>query len=408
MSELSREHVRKAPQLVNPLKQRELSLRGLHLNQLPLTDSSLWTAIVANFDTLDLSDNLIQWLDAPSIMTIGETQDERRKNQISQQQQTQQIPKKSALDAEVDDFLSFLNLDPTANDSKQQQSSLPTTTKAASSSISHLANSNNNSNNKLTPIRLTTLILHKNGLKGISKSFANQFKNTLTSLVLHGNEFSDLPSCDVFGSFKVLERLSLVHNPVRDRQGYRLYVIGTCSKTLKLLDFQKVRDDERQQGTELKKQIIAQRVVENEGNANNNNGGAGDNNNHGGVGKGSATVGAGRRAARKAALTGATAGGDDSNQNNADDNCQKRSRNATEQQLTGSDNNVESISTRIGSAVADSRSKRPDESSNNNNNQKKQQQQAKKHTKEELMQMLESAETLEEMEEIERMMNELD
>lgn len=365
MSELTRDIVRKSPQIVNPLKQRELSLRGMHLTQLPVTDCQLWTDIVVNFDSLDLSDNLLQLLDAPHLLTATEMQD-----RVTSKKQDS----KSSRNDEVDDFLSFLLAD---------NSSVPSQATTANNSTA-AAKTSAASSSKLAPlkIRLSTIILHNNRLVGISKSFASQFRLCLKSLVLNGNAISDFSACEVFGQFEVLERLSLFRNPVQDRQFYRLFIIGTCSKTLKLLDFNKVRDQERIDAVEYKRQ---QREEEQNNNNNGNSTSASIDLLNG------PKIGAGRRAARKAAAA-------------AND---KRDRNATEEQITGSAGAV-SISTSVGHvvAVAGKTTNQPQDQSNDNGGGKFNSN--KKYTREELMAMLDDPDlSLEDMDKIEEMMKDL-
>merc|ERR1712174_51885 len=42
-----------------------------------------------------------------------------------------------------------------------------------------------------------------------------------------------------------LERLSLLENPVTKVKHYRPYMISKCSKTLRILDFNRIKDKER-------------------------------------------------------------------------------------------------------------------------------------------------------------------
>merc|ERR1712078_485243 len=44
---------------------------------------------------------------------------------------------------------------------------------------------------------------------------------------------------------KTLERLSLLENPVTKVKHYRPYMINKCSKTLRILDFNRIKDKER-------------------------------------------------------------------------------------------------------------------------------------------------------------------
>jgi hypothetical protein len=374
MPELTRDIVRSSPQFTNPLKKREISLRGMHLTQLPLTDSKLWTDIVSNFDCLDLSDNLISWLDAPGLLSGADKMKHLQDISSSSKKSHQQVPslvlparskqEQALVDSEVDDFLSFLTSGDVEN--------APTTTTSAVATSTTTQDAFSIS----IQIRLSSILMHNNNLRGISKTFALQLKSSLTSLILNQNSILDFSACDIFGEFEVLERLSLVGNPVCKRENYRFYIIGTCSKTLKLLDFAKVKDAERERGQEVKK---AEMMMLNQNNNNNNSSVLST--------KGTVGIGGGMRAARKAAAAAAEG---------------KRDRGATEDELGTT--NI-SISTRIGNAVANTRKQ------NNNHEDEdtttKTQETEKKYTSEELLVMLEAAETVEEMERIEALLNSL-
>ena len=287
MPELTREMVRVAPQVTNAIRERELSLRGLHLTQLPLTDSRLWADIVRGFDHVDLSDNVLQWLDAPP------------------------LPQAAAAAA-------------VANDSAV----------ATSSS---------------TAIRLTSIALHNNALRGISRVFAAEFSTTLHSLVLHNNFICELSDCNVFGLLRQLQRLSLRNNPVQKKPSYRVHVIGVCAPTLKLLDFNRVRDAERSEAAEYHQAAAKAAAAEAAAFA------AATRVAAGGAGGGAAAdlggVGGGRRAARKAAAM-ATGGTSSTSAAAATTLEGKRPRGAAE--AVASDLRS-ALSDRVGDAIAASR-----------------------------------------------------
>jgi hypothetical protein len=201
MAELTRDLVRAAPQVTNALQQRELSLRGAHIAQLPVTDPALWADILASFDHVDLSDNVLQWLDAPPVPTAA--------------------PPSAATGG-------------TRGDTTAAAAALP------------------------RPTRLSSIALHNNVLRGIARAFAAPLRTTLTSIVLHNNQITELADCDIFAHFEVLQRLSLKNNPVQSRPHYRLYLIGKCAPTLKLLDFARVRDAERRDARALAEAQLAE------------------------------------------------------------------------------------------------------------------------------------------------------
>lgn len=61
---------------------------------------------------------------------------------------------------------------------------------------------------------------------------------------------TELADLDVLGKFPRLQHLVLLDNPVTRREHYRYWVIWRCP-TVRFLDFQKVKDAERQKGKEL-------------------------------------------------------------------------------------------------------------------------------------------------------------
>ena len=125
------------------------------------------------------------------------------------------------------------------------------------------------SNFPLSP-RLNTLLFARNRIQGVDKRIAEQLPN-LTTLVLTSNHVKELVDLEGLSLCGKLTQLSLLENPVtrkevrtgdikRDNQGsdadvcllqyYRSYLIWTIP-SLRFLDFQKVRDAERQQANEL-------------------------------------------------------------------------------------------------------------------------------------------------------------
>ena len=97
--------------------------------------------------------------------------------------------------------------------------------------------------------RLTTIIAHQNHITRIARTLGTYLPN-LHSLIMHNNNIRELEDLKPLAGFPSLERVSLIGNPVVNKQWYRLYVIAHCKK-LKLLDFGRVLDKERAQAKEL-------------------------------------------------------------------------------------------------------------------------------------------------------------
>eukprot|EP00045_Choanoeca_perplexa_P002610 m.25512 g.25512 ORF g.25512 m.25512 type:complete len:245 (-) comp11609_c0_seq1:129-863(-) len=97
--------------------------------------------------------------------------------------------------------------------------------------------------------RLKTVIMNNNRVSHVGADLADGLPN-LTELILTNNNIVNLG--DVQALFKVqsLQRLSLMRNPATAVQHYRHYVIHHMPN-LKLLDFQKVKPQERQEAAEL-------------------------------------------------------------------------------------------------------------------------------------------------------------
>lgn len=104
------------------------------------------------------------------------------------------------------------------------------------------------SNFPLSP-RLNTLLFARNRIQGVDKRIAEQLPN-LTTLVLTSNHVKELVDLEGLSLCGKLTQLSLLENPVTRKEYYRSYLIWTIP-SLRFLDFQKVRDAERQQANEL-------------------------------------------------------------------------------------------------------------------------------------------------------------
>ncbi|EHY55069.1 U2 snRNP complex subunit [Exophiala dermatitidis] len=104
------------------------------------------------------------------------------------------------------------------------------------------------SNFPLSP-RLNTLLCARNRIQGVDKRIAEQIPN-LTTLVLTSNHVKELADLEGLSGCARLTHLSLLENPVTRKEHYRLYLIWAIP-SLRFLDFQKVKDAEREQAREL-------------------------------------------------------------------------------------------------------------------------------------------------------------
>ncbi|KAK3174484.1 U2 snRNP complex subunit [Lepraria neglecta] len=97
--------------------------------------------------------------------------------------------------------------------------------------------------------RLHTLLLARNRVNSIHPQIASNLPN-LTTLILTSNNFAELADLDVLGKLPRLTHLSLLENPVTRREHYRYWIIWRCP-TVRFLDYQKVKDVEREKAKEL-------------------------------------------------------------------------------------------------------------------------------------------------------------
>ncbi|EXJ93379.1 U2 small nuclear ribonucleoprotein A' [Capronia coronata CBS 617.96] len=97
--------------------------------------------------------------------------------------------------------------------------------------------------------RLNTLLCARNRIQGVDKKIAEQLPN-LTTLVLTANHVKELADLEGLTLCGRLTHLSLLENPVTRKEHYRLYLIWAVP-SIRFLDFQKVRDAEREQAKEL-------------------------------------------------------------------------------------------------------------------------------------------------------------
>merc|ERR1719282_925526 len=92
----------------------------------------------------------------------------------------------------------------------------------------------------------------------------------LCSITLTGNKLEKLVDLEPLTQMKTLERLSLLENPVTKVKHYRPYMINKSSKTIRILDFNRIKDKERkaagllfagERGRKLLEEIAPPRVV---------------------------------------------------------------------------------------------------------------------------------------------------
>ncbi|MCJ1245507.1 U2 snRNP complex subunit [Trapelia coarctata] len=97
--------------------------------------------------------------------------------------------------------------------------------------------------------RLHTLLLARNRVNSIQANLVTSIPN-LTALVLTANNFAELADLDPLRHFSKLTHLILMENPVTRRENYRHWIIWRFP-TVRFLDYQKVKDVEREKATQL-------------------------------------------------------------------------------------------------------------------------------------------------------------
>ncbi|CAH0001370.1 unnamed protein product [Clonostachys byssicola] len=97
--------------------------------------------------------------------------------------------------------------------------------------------------------RISTLLLARNRVVTIQNTLATSIPN-LKNLVLSSNNLTELADLDPLGKFSHLTHLVLADNPVAKKENYRYWVLWLCP-TVRFLDYVKVKQAERERGTEL-------------------------------------------------------------------------------------------------------------------------------------------------------------
>ncbi|PYH85619.1 U2-associated snRNP A [Aspergillus uvarum CBS 121591] len=97
--------------------------------------------------------------------------------------------------------------------------------------------------------RLHTLLLARNRIKQIQPTLAASVPN-LTAVNLTANAVAELADLDPLRGLTGLTHLVVLENPVTRKEHYRHYLIWRIP-SLRFLDYQKVKDAEREKATEL-------------------------------------------------------------------------------------------------------------------------------------------------------------
>ncbi|MED6145761.1 hypothetical protein PIB30_028214 [Stylosanthes scabra] len=97
--------------------------------------------------------------------------------------------------------------------------------------------------------RLGTLLINNNRITRINPNIG-EFLPKLHTLVLTNNRIVNLVEIDPLASLPKLQYLSLLDNNITKKQNYRLYVIHKL-KSLRVLDFKKVKNKERLEAKRL-------------------------------------------------------------------------------------------------------------------------------------------------------------
>ncbi|KAK4204926.1 leucine-rich repeat-domain-containing protein [Triangularia verruculosa] len=97
--------------------------------------------------------------------------------------------------------------------------------------------------------RVRTLLLARNRISAIQPGVVQALPG-LRNLNLAENEVKELGDLDVLGKWRGLVHLCLGGNPVAKREHYRYWVVWRCP-SVRFLDYQKVREVEREKAREL-------------------------------------------------------------------------------------------------------------------------------------------------------------
>lgn len=112
--------------------------------------------------------------------------------------------------------------------------------------------------------RIKSLLLNNNRILRIAEGLGEVIPN-LETLVLTNNHIQELGDLDPLAEFSKLTYLSLLSNPVANKQHYRSYVINKLP-SLRVLDFRKVKLKEREAARDLfkskKGKVLAKEIAQ--------------------------------------------------------------------------------------------------------------------------------------------------
>ncbi|KAI8824085.1 leucine-rich repeat-domain-containing protein [Fimicolochytrium jonesii] len=97
--------------------------------------------------------------------------------------------------------------------------------------------------------RLKAILASNNRIARVDLELAKQLPN-LKTLIMANNLIEELGDLDPLANLEHLECLSLMDNPVATKKYYRQYIIHRCPK-VRILDFRKVKEKERQEAASL-------------------------------------------------------------------------------------------------------------------------------------------------------------
>jgi len=97
--------------------------------------------------------------------------------------------------------------------------------------------------------RLRTLLLARNRISGIQSTLPRTCPN-LSVLILNSNSIQELADLDTLAECTGLTHLVLMDNPVTRKEHFRSWVIWRCP-SVRILDYQRVKDAERKRAVEL-------------------------------------------------------------------------------------------------------------------------------------------------------------
>lgn len=108
--------------------------------------------------------------------------------------------------------------------------------------------------------RLSCLLVNNNRVGRIAEGLEECIPN-LESMILTNNNITELGDLDPLSTLKNLRFLSMLRNPVTSKKHYRLYVIHKIPQ-LRLLDFQRVKQKEREMAAKLFKGKKGQQLAQ--------------------------------------------------------------------------------------------------------------------------------------------------